>query len=73
MISNPWIKDMTPEMIAEKAKKFNVLPEDYYPMSMKTGGPYGDYPVTVNETWNNKEQRLLIFFFESGQKLHSNV
>jgi len=61
-------KDMTPEMIAEKAKKFNVLPEDYYPMSMKTGGPYGDYPVTVNETWNNKSANYEWddFFFRSN-------
>jgi len=48
-------QDLTPELIAEKAAKFNVLPEDYYPMSMKTPhSSFGDYPVTVGETYNNK-------------------
>ena len=43
-------EDMTPELIAEKAKKYNLLPEDYYPMSLQYGGcTGGDYPVTVTE------------------------
>ena len=46
---------MTPEFIAEKAKKYNMLPEDYYPMSLTNdGGAGGDYPVTVNEHMYNR-------------------
>jgi len=48
-------KDMTPELIAEKAAKYNMLPEDYYPMSLKFGGAaYGDYPVTAEESYFNR-------------------
>jgi hypothetical protein len=43
-------EDMTPELIAEKAKKYNMLPEDYYPMSLQyDGATGGDYPVLVTE------------------------
>ena len=34
-------RDMTPELIAEKAAKYNILPEDYTPMSVSWGGAYG--------------------------------
>ena len=47
-------KDMTPELIAEKAKKYNILPEDYVPMSISWGGAYGgDYPTIVDDAQYN--------------------
>merc|ERR1712110_195035 len=49
-------KDMTPELIAEKAKKYNMIPEDYLPMSISWGGAYGgDYPTIVEEAFYNKD------------------
>jgi len=45
-------EDMTPEFIAEKAKKYNMLPEDYYPLSIQTAGNTGgDYPTVVEESY----------------------
>lgn len=55
---NPMVlqqKDMTPELIAEKAKKYNILPEDYVPMSITWGGAYGgDYPTIVEDSHYNR-------------------
>jgi len=55
---NPMVlqqKDMTPELIAEKAKKYNILPEDYVPMSITYGGAYGgDYPTIVDDANYNR-------------------
>ena len=43
---------MTPEFKAEKAKKYNMLPEDYYPLSIQqAGNSGGDYPVMVEESY----------------------
>jgi len=45
-------EDMTPEFKAEKAKKYNMLPEDYYPLSIQqAGNSGGDYPVMVEESY----------------------
>jgi len=45
-------EDMTPEFVAEKAKKYNMLPEDYYPLSIhQAGNNGGDYPVMVDESY----------------------
>lgn len=49
-------RDMTPELIAEKAAKYNILPEDYMPMSITCSGGFGgDYPTIVEESQYNKE------------------
>jgi len=49
-------KDLTPELIAEKAKKYNIIPEDYTPMSVAWNGSFGgDYPLTVEEAKWNKD------------------
>ena len=63
-----FFQDMTPEFKAEKAKKYNMLPEDYYPLSIQTAGNTGgDYPVVVEESyfcrpanyeWDNMQHRL---------------
>lgn len=60
-------RDMTPELIAEKAAKYNILPEDYTPMSVSWGGAYGgDYPTIIDEAcfsrpfnyeWDNFDQK----------------
>lgn len=56
---NPMVlqqKDMTPELIAEKAKKYNIIPEDYLPMSISWGGAYGgDYPTIVDDAHFNRD------------------
>jgi len=45
-------KDLTPELIAEKAKKYNIIPEDYLPMSIAWGGSFGgDYPTIVDDAY----------------------
>jgi len=52
--------DLTPEVIAEKAKKYDILPEDYVPMSVTYGGAYGgDYPTVAEEAYHNKD-----FYYE---------
>jgi len=61
-------EDLTPEFIAEKAKKYNMLPEDYYPLSIpQCANTGGDYPVMVEESyfcrpagyeWDNQFHRM---------------
>lgn len=48
-------EDMTPEWIAEKAEKYNMLPEDYYPLAlMNRNANLGDYPVVLQESFMNR-------------------
>ena len=51
---------MTPEIIAEKAAKYNMLPEDYYPMSMKAWFYRSSWKIQNHYAFKKSRQNMII-------------